>query len=791
MTQQIDTPQSPSLIESNGKRLAHPAADAAPAPIPGRPGERLLPALVLALAFFAFATSALVSRTVFERLPHLEDEVTYLFQARLLAGGHSVITSPDPARSYWQPFVVDYKGSRFGKYPLGWPLLLAPGVLMRQPWIINALLSALTVALVYRLGREIFNPDAGVIAALLVAFSPMALLLNGSLMGHTSALFATTLFMYAYWRIERGRRRVAWGVVAGLALGFVVINRPVAALAVAAPFVMWSGVQLVRALVISVKGEAQIVGAQHAAPLQNDNDVPHQAEGLMTRANGSADVAELQPTYEATDKGLEPLTNEQSQPAGVRAPRRTIARFQPLIQYLKPMVALTLVTAVLAAIIPLYQDAATGDPKLNPYTLVWSYDTVGYGPEVGRHGHTLEKGYRQTRWDLSLTAADLFGWQLEPISMYTPSLGDLARPGEVVANLANPDLMQPDLKDHLLNQGDYWTPIGYSFILLPFGLLIGLLPLLRAGNDRQNWRFYFLAAWVIVGEIIVVRTAMSSSETLQEPRFGYLWLAGVGAWLFVSFIVDRQNWRFYFMVGWAIVGVIIAVGTSKISSVTLQEPRFGYLWLAAVEAWLFVPFIVFALGRPTPQAAWTWLLVGVIVTMVIVYTAYWVGSQRYSTRYYFEALAAAALLSALPLAWLARRGFRPVVYVVLLAASAFFLYYYTTPRVTVLYRFNWIGPDMIQAVEARRQGDQPVLVLVTGGNVLWRSMGPLMAVTSPYLNSDIVVAWDTTAPGVRQKILDRFPDRQVIEMAAEGNRACFGPAMEQDTCFGSPPAAPG
>lgn len=429
----------------------------------------------------------------------------------------------------------------------------------------------------------------------------------------------------------------------------------------------------------------------------------------MTHANGSADGA---------------------------APRRAVARFQPLIQYLKPMIALTVVTAVFAAIIPLYQDAATGDPKLNPYTLVWSYDTVGYGPDVGRHGHNLEKGYRQTRWDLSLTAADLFGWQLEPISTYTPALGDLARPGEVVANLANPDLMQPELKDHLLNQGDYWLPIGYSFILLPFGLLIGLLPLLRPGKARGNWRFSF-------------------------------------------------------MVAWALVGAAIAIGTSKIPSETLQEPRFGYLWLAGVEAWLFVPFIVFALGRPTPQAVWTWLLVGVIVTMVIVYTAYWVGSQRYSTRYYFEALGAAALLSALPLAWLARRGFRPVVYIVLLAASVFFLYYYTTPRVTVLHRFNWISPDMIQAVEARRQGSQPVLVLVTGNNVLWRSMGPLMAVTSPYLDSDIVVAWDTTAPGVRQKILNRFPDRQVLEMVAEGNRVCFGTTMEDDACFGSPPEALG
>jgi hypothetical protein len=43
--------------------------------------------IVIALALFAFALSALLSRTVFERLPHLEDEMAYLWGARAIAGG--------------------------------------------------------------------------------------------------------------------------------------------------------------------------------------------------------------------------------------------------------------------------------------------------------------------------------------------------------------------------------------------------------------------------------------------------------------------------------------------------------------------------------------------------------------------------------------------------------------------------------------------------------------------------------------------------------------------------------
>ncbi len=177
---------------------------------------------VIGLAFFAFFMSALVSRTVFERLPHLEDEVAYLFQAKVFAHGDIVIPSPQPHRTYWQPFVIDYHETRFSKYTPGWSAILAIGVVLGETWIINAFFAALTIALVYRLGSDIFNPDVGLIAAGLTAFSPMALLLNASLMGHSAALFFTTLFLLAYLQIER-RGQLKWGFVAGISLGFIVI----------------------------------------------------------------------------------------------------------------------------------------------------------------------------------------------------------------------------------------------------------------------------------------------------------------------------------------------------------------------------------------------------------------------------------------------------------------------------------------------------------------------------------------------------------------------------------------
>lgn len=592
--------------------------------------------IVLLLIIFSMAMSALVSRAVFERLPHLEDEVAYLFQAKTYAGGRLVVETPEPRRAYWQPFVVDYAptGERFSKYTPGWPALLAIGVLLGHPWIINAFLSGLTVALVYRLGREVFSPDVGVIAAALTAFSPMALLLNATLMGHTAALFAVTLFFYAYWRIEQGRYTLRWGIIAGIALGLIITTRPLTAVGIGAPFIAWS---ILRLLLVMFRGDE-----------------------VTTRAG--------------------------------------VQRAAPLLQTFMPLVALAVVTLIISAWIPIYNYAATHEPTKNLYTLVWPYDRVGFGAanEYGRSGHTLEKGLRHVRFDLSLMAADLYGWQI----------------GSLTMSPFDSSTIKPEIQNQLLNEGDYWPFIGVSWILLPFGLLVGL------------WqRSRFIIAWFALGFVVVTQTL--------SPPFGLP--AGL-----------------------------------------LQNSVFAWAWWFTVMAWLCFPLVIIALKRDKNQVRWTWLLAAAALGLIIAHFTYWIGSQRYSTRYYFEGLTALSILSALPVAWLIQKtGQRWLICGVLAAALLYSLYAYSTPRISALYRYNFIGQDKIDAIEARREGDRPVLVLVSGNDVRWRATGALMSVTSPYLDSDIVVAWDNLQPGVRDAILARFPDRQVIEMEANGNDAWF------------------
>jgi hypothetical protein len=580
--------------------------------------------VVAVLAGFVFIMAGVISERVFERLPHLEDELAYLYQARIFAGGQIVIDSPQDHRAFWQPFVIDYEptGKRFGKYPPGWPAVLALGVKAGCPWLVNAVLGALTVILVFRLGREIWGVPVGFFAALLTAFSPAALLLNGTLMAHTAALFFTTLFLWCCWRFERRSQRLPWGLVAGTAIGALFIARPLSAVAVGLPFLVWSG-----ALIVSGRRSAS-------------------AERPTSRLRAGC--------------------------------------------------VLIIAAAVVASALPLFYAAATGSPTTDLYRLVWSYDRLGFGDGHGRTGHTILNGLRHARFDLSLASADLYGWQLHEVT--------------------------PDLIEHLRSGTSGWPVRAYSFALLPWGLLVGLL----VGSKQR-------------GDL-----------TLRLRLLG-LWCVGAFLWALIAL---RPTWFL-------------------LPAELFLQPGISSLWVVVALIWVNLPLLALVRWQKQPRIPWTWLLSAVALNLLIMNMTYWTGSMRYSTRYYFEALSAVSLLSAVPAVLATSRWARVLVTIVAIVLSMTSLVHYSYPRINALYRFNQVGRDLIDDVEARRQDDRPVLVLVsgdTGGR--WQPYGALMAVTGPYLDTDLIAARGGGAED-RTAFSERFPERQVIEMRVSGANRDF------------------
>ena len=72
---------------------------------------------------------------------------------------------------------------------------------------------------------------------------------------------------------------------------------------------------------------------------------------------------------------------------------------------------LTLAGLSITSLLPLYWWAITGDPMFNAYLLVWPYDRIGFGPEIGPYGYGLAEAISiNTRLKVTALATGLFGW---------------------------------------------------------------------------------------------------------------------------------------------------------------------------------------------------------------------------------------------------------------------------------------------------------------------------------------------------------------------------------------------
>lgn len=464
--------------------------------------------------------SAMISVKVFERIPHLEDEFSNLWEAEIMAKGQIDSPSPPFPSSFLVPFVVDYQGRRFSKYAPGWPATLSLGARIGAPWLVNSLLAGLAVWLTYRLGSKVVGREVGLIAALLTGSSPMFLMLSGSMLSHLLSLVLVITFTLTWLDLfphKDGEDQVTstptWLIVtlAGAALGMLVLTRPLTAFGVALPFI-------IHGLILFFRGD--------------------------------------------------------------RATRRRL-------------LALGGLSLGLAALLPLWQAALTGDPTKNLYTLWWEYDRVSFGPGHGHSesGHTL----------------------------------DLA--------------------------------------------LVNLLFSLRAG----------------------------------------------------------------------------------------QHDLFGWPYLS----WLFIPFGLLALRRSRDG----WLIFSIIPSLLMVYTAYWVGSWLFGPRYYFEALPGLAVVSAAGVLWLGgwvgetprpsrlRRTVAATFFLFLLGLN--FLIYLPI-RFDSLRGLYGIERERMRPLQEADLGN--ALVIVQADQ--WMEYGAVLTLTQPFTESELLLAW-TNIPERINQLVQAFQDREI------------------------------
>ena len=147
-------------------------------------------------ALWVTILSAGLSWGVYQRHPHVADEVAYLYNARYFAAG-KVVMAPPPVVAAFNVDLMDYQTDKwFSAVPLGWPAVLTAGAVLGIPWLVNPVLAGLNVLLVYLLLGEIYSLRIARISVLLLCVSPWHIFLAMSFMTHTVTMtFALLAFL--------------------------------------------------------------------------------------------------------------------------------------------------------------------------------------------------------------------------------------------------------------------------------------------------------------------------------------------------------------------------------------------------------------------------------------------------------------------------------------------------------------------------------------------------------------------------------------------------------------------
>ena len=165
-----------------------------------RPGRHTSWVLFLVTLLFYI----LVERLVFLDYPLTPDEYAYLYQARILARGEWTVPA-HPLHAFFRcALIAEHDGRLFSIMPVGWSLMLVPGILLGIPWVISPLCTALGVSLTYQVGRSLYGHRAGLLAAILMAVSPFVVFHAGTYLPHQADLAAFMAFLLLFIRMERG-----------------------------------------------------------------------------------------------------------------------------------------------------------------------------------------------------------------------------------------------------------------------------------------------------------------------------------------------------------------------------------------------------------------------------------------------------------------------------------------------------------------------------------------------------------------------------------------------------------
>jgi hypothetical protein len=195
-------------------------------------GERHPSVSVGVLAVVSFATTVAIAYYVHGPYPHISDGFGYYFQAKIFAGAALFAPAPPLPEFFQFEWVAVHEGRWFSIFPPGWPLLLAAGIKLGAPALVNPFLGSLCVIVIFHLARALFGLRQALLCALFCCLSPFFLFMSSEFMSHTAALLFTSLSTLSVVKAAARRSGMTLFVGAGAAAGMAFLIRPLDALAI-------------------------------------------------------------------------------------------------------------------------------------------------------------------------------------------------------------------------------------------------------------------------------------------------------------------------------------------------------------------------------------------------------------------------------------------------------------------------------------------------------------------------------------------------------------------------------
>lgn len=197
------------------------------------------------LSFLTFFLLTLGAYFAYHRHPLSMDEFMQVFQAKIFADGklwgqYPPALIPWLAPSHYYAVLSAETGRVMADYWPGFALMLTPFMKIGIPWMLNPLVSAATLFLLFRYAKQIMPDSHAASWAVILTLASSVFLANGISYFTMSAHLLLNL-AFAMLLLELSARRLFLaGLVGSLAL---VLHNPVPHFAFALPWILWIGLK--------------------------------------------------------------------------------------------------------------------------------------------------------------------------------------------------------------------------------------------------------------------------------------------------------------------------------------------------------------------------------------------------------------------------------------------------------------------------------------------------------------------------------------------------------------------